>query len=210
MGRGEVLSCPNECDHAAHSCAALARGGASDRAHNRCHAARGGTCGGAGGLVQGDFVGTTARLEAIAAEHPRDILAQKLGQYRRFYSGESKRMHDVLARALPAWDARVAGYGFVLGCHAFGLEETGDYAAAERAGREAIVPGRFRNHGLSCRGTKSSNPVPSSGESGANLSLARIRLRTSRSRGFPRVCGLERAARSTETRKVQQHRAEER
>src|SRR5215469_6842212 len=57
------------------SCAALARGGASDRAHNRCHAARGGTCGGAGGLVQGDFLGTTARLEAIAAEHPRDILA---------------------------------------------------------------------------------------------------------------------------------------
>jgi pimeloyl-ACP methyl ester carboxylesterase len=47
-------------------------------------------------------------------------------------------------------------------------------------------------------------------ESGANLSLARIRLRTSRSRGFPRVCGLGRAARSTETRKVQQHRAEER
>jgi len=32
----------------------------------------------------------------------------------------------------------VPGYGFVLGCHAFGLEETGDYAAAERAGREAI------------------------------------------------------------------------
>src|SRR5215472_9397859 len=88
--------------------------------------------------------------------HPRDILAQKLRQYRRFYSGESKRMRDVLARALPAWDARVPGYGFVLGCHAFGLEETGDYAAAERAGREAIVPGRFRNRGLSCRGTKRS------------------------------------------------------
>ena len=26
----------------------------------------------------------------------------------------------------------------MLGCHAFGLEETGDYGAAERAGREAI------------------------------------------------------------------------
>ena len=88
--------------------------------------------------VQGDFAGATARWEAIAAEHPRDILALKLGQYGRFYSGESERMRDVLARALPAWDARVPGYGFVLGCHAFGLEETGDYAAAERAGREAI------------------------------------------------------------------------
>ena len=88
--------------------------------------------------VQGDFAGATARWEAIAAEHPRDILALKLGQYGRFYSGESERMRDVLARALPAWDAGVPGYGFVLGCHAFGLEETGDYAAAERAGREAI------------------------------------------------------------------------
>jgi tetratricopeptide (TPR) repeat protein len=88
--------------------------------------------------VEGDLAGTTARWEAIAAEHPRDILALKLGQYGRFYSGESERMRDVLAGALPAWDAGVPGYGFVLGCHAFGLEETGDYAAAERAGREAV------------------------------------------------------------------------
>jgi tetratricopeptide (TPR) repeat protein len=88
--------------------------------------------------VEGDFAGTTARWEAIAAEHPRDILALKLGQYGRFYSGESERMRDVLAGALPSWDAGVPGYGFVLGCHAFGLEETGDYAAAERAGREAV------------------------------------------------------------------------
>jgi hypothetical protein len=33
----------------------------------------------------------------------------------------------------------------------------------------AIVPGCFGNRGLSCRGTKSSNPSPSSGESTANL-----------------------------------------
>jgi tetratricopeptide (TPR) repeat protein len=88
--------------------------------------------------VGGDFAGTTACWEAIAAEHPRDILALKLGQYGRFYSGESERMRDVLARALPVWEAGVPGYGFVLGCHAFGLEETGDYAAAERAGRKAV------------------------------------------------------------------------
>jgi hypothetical protein len=48
-------------------------------------------------------------------------------------------MRDVLAGALPSWDAGVPGYGFVLGCHAFGLEETGDYAAAERAGRRHDV-----------------------------------------------------------------------
>jgi hypothetical protein len=88
--------------------------------------------------VAGDFAGATGRWEAIAAEHPRDVLALKLAQYGCFYSGESKRMRDVLALALPAWDAAMPGYGFVLGCHAFGLEETGDYAAAERTGREAV------------------------------------------------------------------------
>src|SRR5215813_14111728 len=45
-------------------------------------------------------------------------------------------------------------------------------------------------------GTGSSNLSSSGGESGANLSLAGIRLPTSRSGGFPRVCGPGRAARS--------------
>src|SRR5262249_37618771 len=44
------------------------------------------------------------------------------------------------------------------------------------------------------RRTDGSNPVPSSGESGANLSLVGIRLSRSRSRGFPRLSGPGRAA----------------
>jgi tetratricopeptide (TPR) repeat protein len=88
--------------------------------------------------VSGDFAGATARWEALTARYPRDILALKLAQYGCFYAGESARMRGVVARALPAWEVSVPGYGFVLGCHAFGLEETGDYASAERAGREAV------------------------------------------------------------------------
>jgi len=88
--------------------------------------------------VAGDFAGATARWEALAGQYPRDVLALKLAQYGCFYAGESERMHRVLAQALPAWDFDVPDYGFVLGCHAFGLEETGDYAAAERAGRDAV------------------------------------------------------------------------
>ena len=42
-------------------------------------------------------------------------------------------------RVLGAWDARLPGYGFVLGCHAFALEECGAYEAAERSGRDAIA-----------------------------------------------------------------------
>lgn len=89
--------------------------------------------------VAGDFAGATSRWEALAARHPRDLLALKLAQYGFFYAGESQRMHDVIARALPHWDPAIPDYGFVLGCHAFGLEETGDYAAAERAGRDAVA-----------------------------------------------------------------------
>src|SRR5712671_6040529 len=74
------------------------------------------------------------------------------------------------------------------------------------------VLGRLRMRGGTTEltlagGTEGSNPAPSSGESRANLSLAGIRLPTSRSRGFPRVCGSGRAARSAETRRTRQHRA---
>jgi hypothetical protein len=47
-------------------------------------------------------------------------------------------LRDRIARAMPMWSADVPGYHVVLGMQAFGLEESGDYAAAERAGRRAI------------------------------------------------------------------------
>jgi hypothetical protein len=40
-------------------------------------------------------------------------------------------------RVMPAWDAKRPGHHAVLGMMAFGLEECGDYARAEAAGREA-------------------------------------------------------------------------
>jgi tetratricopeptide (TPR) repeat protein len=86
----------------------------------------------------GDLTGATAGWKAILGEWPHDVLALKLAQYGNFYAGESKRMQRVVARALPAWEPSMPDYGFVLGCHAFGLEETGAYDEAERAGREAI------------------------------------------------------------------------
>ena len=46
------------------------------------------------------------------------------------------------------------------------------------------------------------------GESGANLSLAGIRLPNSTRRGFPPVCGPGQAARSAETRRMRPHRAD--
>jgi hypothetical protein len=41
-------------------------------------------------------------------------------------------------RIRPKWGRELPGYGPMLGCRCFALEERGDYAAAEPAGREAI------------------------------------------------------------------------
>jgi tetratricopeptide (TPR) repeat protein len=76
--------------------------------------------------------------EAILAEHPRDVLAIRLAHFWHFYIGDPLKLRDSVARVLAGWDETVPGYGFVLGCHAFGLEESGDYVAAERARRRAV------------------------------------------------------------------------
>jgi hypothetical protein len=47
-------------------------------------------------------------------------------------------LRDRIARALPAWNPSMPGYAALLGMHAFGLEETGDYAAAEKQGRTGV------------------------------------------------------------------------
>ena len=47
-------------------------------------------------------------------------------------------MRDSINRVMYAWDSSVPAYGFVRGMQSFGFEETGNYAAAEAAGREAV------------------------------------------------------------------------
>ncbi|MBI2584985.1 MAG: tetratricopeptide repeat protein [Rhodospirillales bacterium] len=76
--------------------------------------------------------------EAILADHPRDVLALRLAHHAYFYQGAAGDMRASLDRAMTSWDAGVPGYGFVLGMQAFALEETGELAAAEAAGRKAV------------------------------------------------------------------------
>ena len=76
-------------------------------------------------------------LDGILREYPRDFLALKLANYLYFYMGDAANVRDGPARALPHWDEGTPGYGHLLALHAFGLEESGEYAAAERAGRRA-------------------------------------------------------------------------
>ncbi|MCB1972709.1 MAG: hypothetical protein KDG54_20130, partial [Geminicoccaceae bacterium] len=55
-----------------------------------------------------------------------------------FFRAGARDLRDRIARALPQWDADRPGYSVLLGMHAFGLEECGDYARAEATGREAL------------------------------------------------------------------------
>jgi len=86
----------------------------------------------------GQIDAATAEWENILLDHPLDGLALRLAHYTHFYSGDGRRMRDSIARVLPAWDKSHRNYGYVLGCYAFGLEESREYAKAELAGREAV------------------------------------------------------------------------
>ena len=85
-----------------------------------------------------DLAGAVDRWEAILIDHPRDLVALKLAQFGHLYLGDPANIRDCIARVMPAWDESVPHYSNVLGMRAFGFEESGDYPAAETAGRRAI------------------------------------------------------------------------
>jgi hypothetical protein len=88
--------------------------------------------------ANGSLRNAAARLEFQVAEHPVDFLCLKLSNALRFMTGEPNRMRAVTAMALRQRKAEDAGHGFVLGLHAFGLEETGAFAEAEAVGHMAV------------------------------------------------------------------------
>ena len=88
--------------------------------------------------ARGDTVGACVCWDDALRAEPLDLLALRLQHFALFWLGDAARMHSAGARALAAWDARLPGYGHVLGMAAFALEEGGDYAQAERLGREAV------------------------------------------------------------------------
>ncbi len=128
FGKREMV--PRALQAAAKADALLAGGGGTPRERLHLAALRHWT--------EGRMREAAAVLEAVLADHPRDLLAVRIAQHLYFYMGMSDAMRDSIGRVLPAWDREVPGRGFVLGCHAFALEETGDYAAAEKAGRDAV------------------------------------------------------------------------
>jgi hypothetical protein len=77
-------------------------------------------------------------LEDLSIDYPQDALALQAGHQIDFFTGDARMLRDRIARARPAWSPGMPGYHAILGMHAFGLEETGDYLEAERLGRAAV------------------------------------------------------------------------
>jgi tetratricopeptide (TPR) repeat protein len=89
-------------------------------------------------LLGGNWTAAALALDHHSMLYPHDLLALQSGHLMDFFRASARDLRDRIARALPHWDAGRPGHSVLLGMHAFGLEETGDYARAEAAGREAL------------------------------------------------------------------------
>jgi hypothetical protein len=91
-----------------------------------------------GQVIDNRWWDASRTMAQVAIDNPHDALALQVGHAIDFFTGNARMLRDRIARALPDWDARMPGYHALLGMHAFGLEECGDYARAERQGKRAV------------------------------------------------------------------------
>ena len=90
-------------------------------------------------LAQGRWHEAVAGWDRLLADHPRDALALQCAHLTDFYLGDAVNLRDRTARVLGHWDVAVPGYSYMLGLHAFGLEECNEFERAEAAARTALA-----------------------------------------------------------------------
>jgi tetratricopeptide (TPR) repeat protein len=90
-------------------------------------------------LLDGDWRGACAAFDRVLVDHPRDIIALQTAHIFDFARGDATNLRDRVTRALPAWSPSVPGYSFVLGLHAFGLEECNQYDRALDTAMRALA-----------------------------------------------------------------------
>jgi tetratricopeptide (TPR) repeat protein len=89
-------------------------------------------------LLKGEWTAAATALDRHSADYPHDILALQSGHLMDFSRANARSLRDRIARSLPNWSPDQPGYSILLGMHAFGLEENGDYRRAEESGRRAL------------------------------------------------------------------------
>lgn len=88
--------------------------------------------------ADGEWERAASFLERALLHDSRDLLALKVAQDLSFFIGNQRELRDVVERVFAAWPSDRAGHGFVCGMYAFGLEENGQYEAAEKQARRAL------------------------------------------------------------------------
>lgn len=89
--------------------------------------------------LDGNFERSVRLYGEILLDYPRDTLALQVAHVGDFFLGQSSMLRDRVAQVLPFWNESQPGFGYVLGMHAFGLEETALYGQAETTGRKALA-----------------------------------------------------------------------
>lgn len=77
-------------------------------------------------------------LDAIGDYEPHDAMAFKLSYALRFMLGDRFGLRSSSLKAIERFQPGHMATGYIYGCHAFALEETGDYKAAEKFGKEGV------------------------------------------------------------------------
>ena len=133
---GLVLSGADTPDAALAASVAVIEGNPAANERERRHAAA------ARYWLSGKVARATRLYGEIVRDYPRDRLALLVAHGLDFRLGRRRLLRDRIAAVLPHWDARDREYGYVLGMHAFGLEETGRYdrALAEAHRSLQLVP----------------------------------------------------------------------
>ncbi len=106
------------------------RGRANERERRHLAAAR--------AWLEHDLLGSIHRYREILHDYPRDILALRVAHFGDFQRDQAA-LCDRVTQVLPHWDETMRHFGYVLGMHAFALEECGRYAQAEEVGRRALA-----------------------------------------------------------------------
>ena len=75
----------------------------------------------------------------MLVDYPRDAFAIQSAHLMDFFRGDALNLRNRVSRVLPHWSPSVPGYSYILGMHAFGLEECNQYAQAEETGRRALA-----------------------------------------------------------------------
>ncbi|MEM8878910.1 MAG: tetratricopeptide repeat protein [Pseudomonadota bacterium] len=91
----------------------------------------------------GDWLGghplkAADRLDRCLCANPRDAMALKVIHGIRFIMGDQPGMRRSIESVIDHYDANHPASGYVQGCYAFALEETGDQTRAEEFGRLAL------------------------------------------------------------------------